>query len=395
MDSSNSPYNFTGDITIGNGVTLTIQPGVDVLENGNAMIVEGTLQAVGESNGGNIQFDTSVLAGSAYGIINFTSSSENSIIENASLNSFLIYVTDSSPKINHDEFGGAISIMGGSPTVSDCSLDTGGFTALGSTITIIGGSATIQNNTFNRYLAVPSAISLGGTNDATVLDNNFYGDYSEAAVVINSGSPLIERNLVSPNVQSQNGQNSATGIAIYGNTSPVIANNTVAENSVGLNIYDSDGSSSLTIAYNNFEQNSQYNIYLGQQGNYSSTAGNIDAINNWWGTTDISTINQTIYDFKDNYNVGTVTFTPILTSPNTEAMPDPNAPTPTPNPSQATNPPTQSTASPSQPTDSPTSSASQNSTATFPLSQTGLLTMIAVLASGDSWISSCCGCSLA
>ena len=35
---ANSPYNFTGDITIGNGVTLTIQPGVDVLENGNAMI---------------------------------------------------------------------------------------------------------------------------------------------------------------------------------------------------------------------------------------------------------------------------------------------------------------------------------------------------------------------
>ena len=54
---------------------------------------------------------------------------------------------------------------------------------------------------------------------------------------------------------------------------------------------------------------------------YGLIAPNITASNNWWGTTDISTINQTIYDNKNNPSVGTVTFEPILTLSNPFASP--------------------------------------------------------------------------
>jgi hypothetical protein len=52
---------------------------------------------------------------------------------------------------------------------------------------------------------------------------------------------------------------------------------------------------------------------------------NIDAANNWWGTTDAQTINQTIRDSKIRQDLGTVTYTPFLTELNPQAMPNPNA----------------------------------------------------------------------
>jgi len=70
---------------------------------------------------------------------------------------------------------------------------------------------------------------------------------------------------------------------------------------------------------------------------------------NWWGTTNTQAINQSIYDFKDDFNLGTVNFVPFLTAPNPQApvflapaptsTPTPSA-SPTPAPSQ--NAPTQS-----------------------------------------------------
>jgi hypothetical protein len=45
----------------------------------------------------------------------------------------------------------------------------------------------------------------------------------------------------------------------------------------------------------------------------------VDASSNWWGTTDLLAINQSIYDFKRDFNLGVVTFTPILESPNPAA----------------------------------------------------------------------------
>jgi hypothetical protein len=51
------------------------------------------------------------------------------------------------------------------------------------------------------------------------------------------------------------------------------------------------GAESPTIIYNSIHENAQ-NIYLADYSN------DVDASYNWWGTTDTSTINQSIHDPK-------------------------------------------------------------------------------------------------
>jgi hypothetical protein len=69
-----------------------------------------------------------------------------------------------------------------------------------------------------------------------------------------------------------------------------------------------------TILNNNIYANTNYNIYL-------AVSNNVNATNNWWGTTDTQSINQTIYDSKNDFNLGTVNFIPFLTEPNPAAVP--------------------------------------------------------------------------
>ena len=351
---SNGPYNFTADVTVAGEVTLTIEPGTEVYINAYTFEVNGTLHAVGTS-------DKPIIFASAipndystkYIMFSQSSTSWNSQSNSGSIIQYDkcsgIQTNNASPKIDNNQVQ-VIGVFGGSPIISNNVVTTD--------VCVGAGNPIIYNNTFNsQFEGYPSevpAIDFNGPNNALVYDNHFSNGGSQTTILVNQGSPVIERNFI------------AGGIAVCGNTAPVIENNTIATSSIGLNIYDSNGSPSPTIAYNNFEQNTQYNIYLGQQGKYTSTAPNINAANNWWGTTDISVINQTIYDHKDNFNLGTVTFTPILTASNPEAMPNPNAPTPTPNPTQTTS--------------QPTSTSSQNNNKTSILGQTGLLIVIAVLA---------------
>lgn len=57
--------------------------------------------------------------------------------------------------------------------------------------------------------------------------------------------------------------------------------------------------------------------------NCEETTNNIDATNNWWGTTDPQAINLSIRDYKYDFGLGTVSFVPFLTEPNPEATSDP------------------------------------------------------------------------
>ncbi|PVX27129.1 MAG: hypothetical protein CW716_03880 [Candidatus Bathyarchaeum sp.] len=48
----------------------------------------------------------------------------------------------------------------------------------------------------------------------------------------------------------------------------------------------------------------------------------MDATNKWWGTKNDTLISEKIYDYYDDYILGTVTFIPFLTEPNTETIPE-------------------------------------------------------------------------
>ena len=77
------------------------------------------------------------------------------------------------------------------------------------------------------------------------------------------------------------------------------------------------GGVSPKIVYNNFANNSNYNINLSNGA--SGVLNDVNATYNWWGTTNTADINQSIYDSYDDFNLGTVTFTPFLNETNTFA----------------------------------------------------------------------------
>jgi hypothetical protein len=130
-------------------------------------------------------------------------------------------------------------------------------------------------------------------------------------MAVDGAGTVVERNLVS---------NSQVGIAA-GNA--IILHNTIKDNIVGAYI-----TSATTFSYNNLENNNN--------NTYCTGSTDVNASYNWWGTTDKTTISNTIYDNQDDFNLGTIKFAPFLTSPDLEAMPNQNLPIPTPNTSPPT-----------------------------------------------------------
>jgi len=169
---------------------------------------------------------------------------------------------------------------------------------------------------------------------------------------------VIERNFISA---------SHVGIEI-GNC--IVKNNTIESGKLIV----VQASSKPTIIYNNFP----YAYVAGVDGitlaQGASLAG--DASYNWWGTTDIETINQSIFDVKNDFNLGTVNFIPFLTEPNPQAMPDSDAVIPTNPATTPSNTPTTPTTS-TQPT---TTQANNQNTQQIEFYQLTIIMLVAVIA---------------
>lgn len=97
--------------------------------------------------------------------------------------------------------------------------------------------------------------------------------------------------------------NFALGMRLQaGNLSLVLRNNSIRNNTVGINL---TLSSTVTIANNSINNNTLYNFVNNQ-------SANITVANNWWNLTNASLINQTIYDVYDDAGFGIAAFTPFL-----------------------------------------------------------------------------------
>lgn len=192
------------------------------------------------------------------------------------------------------------------------------------------GSGTIESNTI-----IDNTCGIDGyvTVSNNIIANNTIG--------INGGSD-IKRNIVA---------NNQVGIS----TSGRIENNTIINNALGIRMSDP-----RTLTFNNIYSN-------GLNLNYTSTS-NLDAANNWWGTTNAQAINQSINDFKNDFNLGRVNFVPFLTASNPEATPESKPFTiPIPSPTQApTQKPNQTPTSPNSPSPSAIQQQSESPTATPP-----------------------------
>jgi parallel beta-helix repeat protein len=366
-----SPYTLTGNTLVYQGVTLTIEAGVTVNLGSYYIEVNGTLSAIGTpsdkinfnrgqvifttvSNGWNEQTNSGCLIENS--IISQTSiSSSNPIkIDNCIINSS---VTVTSSIISNNVVTGNINSQSATPTLgqTNAPVDTSVISnnnvkgnivigALYSTvITAPSEACTVSGNTVEGSIISGSpqgtpqifnnTVTTGGigcTGYCSIFNNYVYGcqeGISLYTVRVFGGefpcTATVENNLIVDNTQGIDIE--LTSVFEPGTVCPTILNNTISENSVGIYLSESYYNSTPTIQNNNLQNNSNYNFDL-------AAPNNINATYNWWGTTDRQTINQTIYDFKNDFNVGTVNFVPFLTAPNPQA-PSLNTPIPTPNPS--------------------------------------------------------------
>ncbi|PVX26950.1 MAG: hypothetical protein CW716_04820 [Candidatus Bathyarchaeum sp.] len=169
------------------------------------------------------------------------------------------------------------------------------------TIEVKASYLSVSNNLLVGSIGTGLEFSVHGETISSISDNTISGFFTGISGTTTKGV-LIKKNLIINNTRGIE----CTALNMR------VQNNTITNNTIG--IYE--GSPSAIIRYNNIENNTENSIYL------ETTTENIDARYNWWGTADHQAVNLTIRDHKYDFDVGTVTFTPFLTEPNPEAVPN-------------------------------------------------------------------------
>jgi parallel beta-helix repeat protein len=308
-------------------------------------------------------------------------SNTGSIIQNANLNQIYLTLYNASPKIDNCQFNfqtsyqSTISINGGSPIISNCVVAYNNQADNGNAncVNIFGGAPQITNNRFEGAYANYSSNEIKvNSGTPAIINNLFDGDYrgsSNNGITVSSGNPVISNNQFK-------GKGYLTGIVVTSSAQFAISNNIFSNCNSGITVQAAESAltvsgnsflngndgldllngASLTITGNLIDGNSRFGISGGgyidsntitnnQVGIHNppsgtisnnnivgnalnsidATTANVNAQNNWWGTTDTQTINQTIYDRKVDRTLGTITFTPFLTQPSPTAPPIPAA----------------------------------------------------------------------
>ncbi len=336
---NNSPYTVTEKTLIAEGKTLTIEPGVTVnIDNSAYLQVKGMLVARGSANE-KIYFNGGQIRFTQVSCIDWNEETGyGCIIENAEINSNVdkaIYIIENSIKLNANTINAKIYSSYGGPIITN-NIIIGGI--------VVDGGATIISN--NKITKNGLDFGYGDFLDALVTKNSI-SDIGVSGINVNTGnasnqgdfSLRIEKNLI---------KNCETGINVGAMISPTIKYNTITNNKGGILLLNYPGST--IIAENSIINCEQYSLSLSQW-----IATDISVPNNWWGTTNIQEIEKTIWDSDHNFDVGTVTFEPILTQPSSLAPTEASDTTPT------------ITSTPTElPTNNPKSSSSQTPQPTTP-----------------------------
>ena len=253
--------------------------------------------------------------------------------------------------VTNNKISGKITVFGRTAIISKNTLDQGidlvpcflgTIHASISSNTIRGGSIGI-----NIADAINHGLLYQTRADAIIRDNVIF-DCSSAGIKVGSPSSSASQTTIYNTAVIEGNTIINTHCGIDATWQEDIRNNTIANNEVGIdggetiegnliinNIYGIKGgaeirsntivnnsvgvqSSFRTLVYNNIYNNSEFNVR-------SLSSDNVNATHNWWGTTNTSAIEQTIYDYYEDFNLGKVSFAPILTEPIPQA---PSAQTP-------------------------------------------------------------------
>jgi hypothetical protein len=235
-------------------------------------------------------------------------------------------------------------------------------------LTIDADHAIIANNIISLGLAVSGNSPIVWNNTISFLPSRNEHEAIPVLGIYSSGTAIVCNNRVTggsisvPDFASL-GQRPSHGpfytyygIGVYG--SAFVSRNIVSNCSEASIVVDCDGSTieANTLTDKGFLLQNTNNIVRNNNiegGLNLQSSDDFDAADNWWGTTDTQAIDAAIHDGNDDFNLGKVNYTPFLNQPNSQAMPDPNAPVPTSIPTLAPSPP---------PTQTPTDTSQPHST---------------------------------
>lgn len=362
-----SPYYVTGDVQVPAGVTLSIEPGVQINFNGDYQIlVKGYLMANGTkslpivlSSGSvtgkaMILFRSTNLSISQMCNLQFTGPKYALQLEDESEHSqsptklsgvlTVKNITLTNTAVQTKGYATTASLVLDSATVSSTLIK--GVYPRSETITLknsVISNSTINSDSYNNGIILENSsvnssnFTLGccGANFSilkSTVDNSTFSDYndyykvtirdskitnspinlprsdngfiiSNSVLSCNTGTYVLKCKNLTMTSTEINGNASSTGIELFGGANK-IHNSNIKNNSTALKI---NSNSTLTIDSTNFENNSVYNIQ-------NLSASNISAKNNWWSTTDAAIIAAKIYDYYDNINYGIVDYSSNLAS---------------------------------------------------------------------------------
>jgi hypothetical protein len=249
---ANSPYQINGEITIPDGDTLIIEPGVNVIFTGHYKLnVQGMLRAVGTKED-TIYFTAQDTVVGWHGIKlhNVSGSNDSTIFECC----IFQYGKANSGSAEEDRVGGAIYSNISKLRISHCLFRnnlayheditrTGG-----GAIGIVGGSPIIEYCEFKANTSpFATAIILWYSSTKAQIRNNFFHDNNgHGTINIGAGAaPILTNNLIENNYSPEH------GIIHFSNSSgiAVLINNTIVDNICegGGAIFADDGSTPLFI----------------------------------------------------------------------------------------------------------------------------------------------------
>jgi len=346
---ANSPYIVTETVQVLPGATLTIEPGVTVKFNiGTGLNVGHQLIAIGNEQERiifttNVQVPTPVLGDDLapycwHGIKFVDSALDAEFDANGN------YLNGNIIKYCIIEYADpAIQIVGASPYIAFNKLqnniansgDWGGSAIsihLNPTPTTIIEYNEIENNfgLFGIIYCYQSSLKILNNK---MSNNTSYGSGETAVISLSSCDCLIQNNEITNNPRRFNSQGypigNCHGIMVYMSSAEIEGNivdnnggySLFIETNANVNAYWNELYSAEPFSQESVLINTTYPVnatlhYNNLKGIYIvGCPSDIDATNNYWGTTDTSIIDSNIFDYYDDITLGKVNYQPIRNEP--------------------------------------------------------------------------------
>jgi len=304
---ANSPYVITGDIDVDTGATLTIEPGVTIIADGNHVLyIDGRISAIGTASD-NITFTCKQVPKDVY-----SATWKGIEVRHASFSDTLYF------EYCHFQYATYALFVRGNPVkVSNCKFDHNG-TAF-ENLDFPQSYALIEKCRFqyHSYGLFIAGRQVSVTNN--VISDADYGFYGKGDVANNivyncgigiAGGFKVHHNTVfncneglstgGDTVSYNQLWHNKTGLRYNGNV--VVMHNGIKYSETG--ILCSGLLIGNLITNNCIEGSTAYAFFNGNDF--------VDISNNYWATVDSTTIDSKVFDFFDNFTSGKTKFMPVL-----------------------------------------------------------------------------------